>query len=560
MSVGARLRIAAGGLGGTINSTADAYPSTVTVLDNLTVTWGRESVVSHPDPSTVTAAIALVDTVPDWLRVGALATVTAVAQSEEHQRSYMELLPWRAHVGTGWHQQVTPDPPGATAGHRPVFDLAGADSQTEWFIAPGVQPPSYVSEPTQWAANARTIAGVPVTFTITVPRLSGATVRVVPLTYQRPGGPYTPAPDTAIELSPATYQADTDEYTGTWTPEESGLYVGAHLRIQLHTAPAWMAIPRERTWTAVPGTWADAGRRATVTNIRVVGTSGQATMRDVEVFTGRVQSLRVDWSDTLGRPIARITAVDKLADLNGTRIGDAPWREESWKLRARRILAQALGPADTMEGGADTWLGTMRPRDVDHRSAGELMRNTLGSVAATIYPISWNRWRVIPFIYKGSDQSIIIPGRAILRAGVQVGTDASANISTIRVTYFSVTYDENKKVKDVIERTTARNIAPTNDVPPRSVNVKTELARLVGKYMSANQWVVSGLSVVHDQISEDALMRLLSAAERIAQQVLLVGLPKWFPAAKMHGIVIGGSLTMRGGRWTPTLRVANTPL
>lgn len=569
MSVSASLRITAGGLGGTINSAADKYPSTVTVLDGLTVTWGRDSVVSHPDPSTVTATIALVDTVPAWLRVGALATVTAVAQSEEHQRSYMELLPWRARLGAGWHQQVTPDPPGATAGHRPVFDLAGADSQAEWFIAPGVQPPSYISEPTQWAANAKTTAGVPVTFTITVPRLTGATVRVVPLAYRRPGGPYTPAPDTAIELSPATHQADTAEYTGTWTPEESGLYVGAHLRIQLHTAPAWTAIPRERTWQAAPGTWADAGCRATVTDVRVAGTSGHATMRDVEVFTGRVQSLRVEWSDALARPIARITAVDKLSDLNGTYIGDTPWGEESWKPRARRILALALGSADTMEGDADTWLGTMRPRDVDHRSAGELMRNTLASIAATIYPISWNKWRVIPFIYRGSDQSITIPGSAILRDSVQVSTDASANISTIQVTYFNVTYDEKKKVKDVVERTTTRKTAPTNDAPPRSVKVKTELsrsseaaelARLIGTYMSANHWVISDLSVVHDQISEDALMRLLSAVERIAQQVLLTGLPKWFPAAKMRGIVIGGHLTMRHGHWTPTLRVANTPL
>lgn len=569
MSVSARLRITAGDQGGTINSTADRYPTTVTVLDGLTVTWGRESVVSHPDPSSMTATIALVDTVPDWLRVGALATVTAVAQSEEQQRSYMELLPWRARLDAGWHQQVTPDPPVATAGHRPVFDLAGADSQTGWFIAPGVQPPSYISEPTQWAANAKTTAGAPVTFTITVPRLTGATVRVVPLAYRRPGGPYTIATDTAIELSPATYQADTTEYTGTWTPEESGLYVGAHLRIQLHTAPAWTAIPRERTWKAAPGAWADAGCRATVTNIHVTGTSGHATMRDVEVFTGRVQSLRIDWSDTLARPTARITAVDRIADLNGTYIGDTPWPEESWKLRAKRILTQALGFSSSMEGDVSTWLGTMRPRDVDHRSAGELMRNTLASVAATIYPISWTKWRIIPFIYKGSDQSITIPGSAILRDGVQVSTDESANISTIQATYFTVTYDEKKKVKDIVERTVTRKTTPANDAPPRSIKVKTELARLseaseltrtIGTYMNANQWVISDLSVKHDRISEDALMRLLSTVERIAQQVLLTGLPRWFPAPKVRGIVIGGSLTMRRGHWTPTIRVAKTPL
>ena len=570
MSVSASLNIAAGGLGGTINSTADAYPSTVTVLDNLTVTWGRESVVSHPDPSTVTATIALVDTVPDWLRVGALATVTAVARTEESERSYMRLLPWRAlEPGTGWRQQVTPDPPGAWVGSLPVFAAAGGDSGIGWFVAPGVQPPSDTPETTQWAANAKTTAGTPVTFTISVPRLSGATVRVFPLTYRRPGGLYTRAPGMAIELSPEKYQADTDEYSGTWTPEESGLYIGAYLHIQLHRSPSWTAIPRERTWRAAPGTWADAGGRATVTNIRVTGTSGHAAERVVEVFTGRVQSLRVEWSDTLGRPIARITAVDKLADLNGTYIGDTPWGEESWKLRAERILRQALGPADKLEGDSGNWLGTMRPRDVDHRSAGELMRNTLGSVAATIYPISWTKWRIIPFIYKGSDQSITIPGRAIFRNSVQVSTDASANISTVQATYFTVTYDGNGKPKDIAEHTTTRKTAQTSDGPPRSVKVKTELARvseaselarLVGKYVGANQWIVSALSVKHDRISEDALVRLLSAAERIAQQVLLTSLPKWFPAAKMRGIVIGGSLTMHGGHWTPTLRVANTPL
>ena len=152
---------------------------------------------------------------------------------------------------------------------------------------------------------------------------------------------------------------------------------------------------------------------------------------------------------------------------------------------------------------------------------------------------------------------------------MQVSTDASANISTVQATYFAVTYDGNGKPKDVAEHTTTRKTTQASDGPSRSIKVKTELARvneaselarLVGNYVGANQWIVSALSVKHDQIGEDALVRLLSAAERIAQQVLLTGLPRWFPAAKMRGIVIGGSLTMHGGRWTPTLRVANTPL
>lgn len=570
MSVSASLRVAMGDFGGVINAAADKYPKSVTVLDDLAVTWGRDSVVSHPDPSSMTAAIALVDQVPDWLRVGALATVNAVAQTEESQRSYMELLPWKTfQEGTGWRPQVTPDPPGATVGRRPEFTAAGADSGIGWFIAPGVQPPSDTPETTQWAANAKTTAGKPVTFTITVPELTGATVRAFPLTYRRPGGLYTRAPGMAIELSPEKYTPGTVEYSGTWTPEASGLYVGAYLHIQLHKAPAWTTIPRERTWRAAPGTWAAAGGRATVTDVHIAGTSGHVAERAVEVFTGRVQSLRVEWSERLSRPIARITAVDKLADLNGAYIGDTPWGEESWKLRAERILKQALGPADTLEGEPGNWLGTIRPRDVDHRSAGELMRNTLASCAATAFPVSWRKWRVIPFIYKGSDQSITIPGRAIRRDGVQVSTDESANVSTIQATYFDVTYDgKTGRVKDVIERTTTRKNTPANEGPHRSIKMKTELSRsneaseltrIVGKYVNANQWVVSDLSVVHDQISEDALTRLLSATERIAQQVVLTGLPRWFPAATMRGIVIGGSLTMRHGHWTPVLRIANTP-
>ena len=104
------------------------------------------------------------------------------------------------------------------------------------------------------------------------------------------------------------------------------------------------------------------------------------------MFTGRVSDMLLEHGRSHSGQrygVLTMTAAGAVAALGYRYVGDEPWPQESGAARAERILTLAEVPY-LIDGAADA---ALLPRDVDSRSAGELLGDVAASTGAAVFDL-----------------------------------------------------------------------------------------------------------------------------------------------------------------------------
>lgn len=357
------------------------------ILENLAVQWGRSDTMSQPNPDT--CSFDVMDQLGgqafmEAYRVGRRIDVVASGEgfADPSDETFLnpdfesESVTWQATGGTATRQNrrahtglyalaLTPD----TGGTSARVLLAPAP-----FSAPGTEPDAWDAIPTTsigqtWGAS----------IDLWLPTGASATVRGVSFT-----GPY--ANTASVGTVPHGLTGDGAWHTIAWdeTVATDGRWVG--LQVELWpTGPAWDDMPPTLTWDGVDPTWAWDDMGSVFIDAVSVLTPPTGTVRQVEVFVGRITDMSAQWDEGLGCPVVSVTALGFTADLDNRTVGDEPWPVETVDVRTNRILDVAGLPITIdIDTSIDDML--LSWRDVDAQGATGLLQSIATSVDGVLWP------------------------------------------------------------------------------------------------------------------------------------------------------------------------------
>ena len=381
-------------------------------LDGLRVTWGRETTVDQPEPSTCT--LEVMDA-----RGGAafLGMIYAGASLEVRSRTVV------GGVGGSTTIQTLPDPgfdetaPGDTppnaltelassaevvlddddGGHLLALDKAtGATpnpSLARVSLAPG---PITSGDPDAWATLPRVDSSGEWSYTLDVLAPPGADVNVQGVYFYAPDGVGNTGAGSASVLN----------VTGTGSLEPL-----AHDPFALSpTEPAWLGLWVQVSYTRWDGwptsngaTWDEVDAALTwddLTTTRIdnvnlyLTTEDEGPSNDLVVFAGSVTDVKVEWDESLpplGGARLSVTAADFSAETNNFYIGDEPWPVEPMATRFARVITELNQQTSVPYGYSsvvDPELGAIALgfQDVDNTSALSLLSSFAESVDGVLWP------------------------------------------------------------------------------------------------------------------------------------------------------------------------------
>jgi hypothetical protein len=358
-----------------------------TILDNLTVTWGRSDTMSQPEPDTCSFEIMDVtgQGFTNRFRTGSRVDVLArgIVDGEASTPTFVNpgfetnTVTWATTGGTAarstersvsglYSLNVRP-----SVSSAPVALLLAPAP----FVAPGTDPDAWDDIPATelgqtWALN----------FSLWVP--TGGRAVVSPLLFS---GPYAAA---GVPNGMPLVVTGNDEWQ-TFAIQHLVTQQATHwLGMQIAFSPigrAWNEMPPTLTWDAVDPTlrWDDFGTMY-VDDAQVTSPESPGA-ESVLVFSGRVTELSTSWDDSANAPVIAVTANGFMADLENRRVGDEPWDVESVDARAHRILNLAGLPITIdIDTSIDTTL--LSWRDVDSQGALGLLHAVAVSVDAVLWP------------------------------------------------------------------------------------------------------------------------------------------------------------------------------
>lgn len=572
----------------------DAPGDAPTILDALSVTWGRSDTMTQPPPDS--CSFSVVDPVggdafTSIYRTGRRIDVLALGDTTPAPPVGTFLNPgfetpsvtWAATGGT-----AVRGPARVYSGSQALRVTPAPGQPVTLWLAPGVFQPAGTN-PSAWddipqVGNRQTWTG---TLSVWVPLGSTATVSGALFS-----GPYATA---GVQLGPVqtvlgdgAWHSLVTEYTLT----QDGKWLG-FLVVLNPTGATWDQMGPSLTWNAVDPslTWDEMGLML-IDDVQVM-TPGESAAKRVLVFTGRITDISASWDDSLGAPVAEITASGFTADLENRLIGSEPWPVESVTTRSQRILTLAglpitididstiaptlLSWVDVDRQGATGLLQTVAT-SVDgvlwaaaHQALGAYFRLEDPALRAALLTLQLDGSNVIVIVRTNPDAGYDLTACVILREPLSWVQDVSDVATRASVTWKVQGLDNegNPTTSDATESVV--DPALESQYGTRNVSVSTELqaatdAQAVAQRIMARAtpegWRATGLAIDDEDVTggpEGAalMLGLLDGTSRIGAPIVIGDLPAWSPAGGTTGVYLeGGAYQYVGGRWVLALTVS----
>lgn len=566
-----------------IADTAATIESVPTVLDSLTVNWGRATQLEQPDPATCVFKLALRpdDTAtPALLTKGRRVTVTSEATLWPDEFGTLNLAPtWQnvylSDTSSGWITGSGPDWI-TVEGSKPLGSIGV-------HIPPGPIQPSQTN-PAAWDEIPRAAAGQVWEFdaTIELPDTGARTrAEIRPVVYS---DPWKSAGRVYETLTP-TVTGST--YRATWKvpAKYSGCWIGFQIFIT-YPVSGWYHLNATDWQQLGAETWQGLATTRLSTPRLIAPADGM--LLTATVFDGGISSARTVWDDGLNAPVSTITATDALADLGGTPIGDDPWPQQPAAVRLARIIDLAA-PGAQLVIDPTVSAPVLAAQDVDSQNALDLAQtvavSTGGVLWATSHAVTGPYFRLEDPAQRpatntltdtGSGLEIItdtgigveLSARHLLRDGAEIIRDPSTTAATSIVRWKDQTDPENEAERTAAETDPNRLAIVGPSTISTGTDLTTQLAALALAQRllmrtPAEGWRLPGVTWDWN-ISAGAtpsvatMIALLDATRRMGALVRLTDLPEWLQlGAAAYAYLDGGTYQYAGARWTLALNLTS---
>ena len=541
----------------------------ITVLDALSVKWGRSTRLDQPDPTTLTASIALPDDARardalEKIAPGRRISVTATSTDAPADTDTSIPLPDSAWDATARLSGST-----LFVEKTPARVLAPQRS----FIAGNTNPAAWNTLPTVVAGQAFTVR-----LHMTIPPFVG--VNIIPAYWRSPA-----RDDYQLNLQTHETKSDTAFQTidtvFTWSAPKSaiGTYVGLKIDVTGHGA-RFKDLPS--AFSDTPQKW-ESFTRLSLGSLSI--TSASQGARTATVFDGRITSAITTWDERLSRPVLRITGADILTTLANKVIGAEPWPTETLSNRLTRIVAATDVGLSVV---ADPVPGAMllRARDVDAAGLLDLIRESATSTGAILWPSAARG--VGQFLYledQRNRKSLYtlripqtgnawtdvntranqLPASGLLRDGVNMCRDTTDLATEVIVRWESAILNEKQELEWTTHEERATDPERVATYGARTLSISTQLtsqaeaSALAFYYLTATApggWTIPAITLndALDVVPTRVLMSTLDASTRIGLPIVITGCANWIPGSPNIPVYLdGGTITREHGHWVHDL-------
>lgn len=576
---------------------ADFDAGDTTVLEGLTIDWGRASSIDQPTPSSLAFKVVQRQGRASFLQAlatGHLVEITASAMQFAGSAPTMQdpgfeaaalgsvppVLVFNAVV------QVSARQVNSGAHAAMIIAQSGAEQVITVFA-----PAPFSNDVTSWDDIPQTSPGQLWTVRAAVWALPGIRLVVKPALFQSPdGSAYSTLEPGVSVIGTGAWQHLTLEAF----PDTPARWMGVEVSSP-QIGPWWVQVPT--TWGNTLRAWVDQGA-AYVDDIDIEAPT-EGTERTVLVFAGRITDLEAQWLRGLADGSLQVsaTAKDFTADLANNRIGDVPWPVQPLGDRVARILTlAATGVTATVDASLAGTLVTYR--DVDSQPAAGLIQELAQSVAGVAWsavhevsgPYYWiedprNRSALLVLVQNPSTGIVSVQRSATAPDAIEL-TASNVLEDPIRwgqdvsdvATRADVTWNEQGVDDQGLPTTTERHVLVVDTdleaaLGQRGMSVSTQLqadadAELVAATMlgraGGTEWRLSGVEWALKYETEmtgdliTAALDLLDGTKRIGRPISVTNLPDWSPTGDLVGVYIeGGSYKFEDGDWDLTLTVSS---
>ena len=532
---------------------ADLKSGRATVLDGLTIRWGRSSRLDQPHPSTASMSIA----VPQ----AQVAAVTDLCAPGTPLVIITEATPGAIDT-----QTVVSSP-------TPQSLVSGAVAH----LMPAA-PPAEGMDPAAWDRLPVATRGAVFRAALTVDWIPpDSMIRIAPVYASGPWpSTWTTGQIAASASTPGPLEVliePEDEHLGAWV----GLAVWAN-----PLGPMWTALTM--TWKALDQSWERYGRAETS---RHTLTRTGAASQSATPFEGRITDAILSWDDKIGMPRLDLTCADASAEHANLRIGSDPWPAETAGERIARAIAASRIPIHTVIDRTPGAL-TLAPKDIDSQSLSQVLRDVASSTGAILWPAA-HRTLGQYYRFEDLDQRRALyklrqagDGRAYLEAAssgatvleastlaqaVDITRDTTDLATTVAVTWTDTGADDTGNPTTTQHTETAKDQELIDRLGYRSVSITTTLTRAADAQALAERtlarstpggWTIPSalLDTRAPDLSAQTAILLLDATTRIGHPLIITGAAPWVPGSGRIAVYLdGGTYTYRDGRWTLDLQL-----
>lgn len=589
-----------------------------TILDGLSLNWGRDNVLDQPDVGTCTFTIreqldrGAMKTILDIAHVGASVEVWAYAQIPI---SNSQTMAETGFPGSGrlpndqWKHQSGTTGTIATRSNR-------HGRQAVWFEWPGVHPewtstialpplpyPAEGSYPDAWDGVPRMLPGQSwlIEMRVWVPRGARATLQAYALT-----APYKSAPVTLCPITGTTVADGTGEWVTLSGSVELladfdafGAWIVPAVRLSIMPGIVWADTDPE-TWNdQLLTTWGDLAM-AGVSYISLI-TEGP-TARNVLVWSGEITSITGQAAGDKAITV-NVTASDVGTHLSNMTLSDEPWPKETTQTRVSRIVDLADIGDLLVVVGAGLQSINVAYRDVDAQSVMALLQDVAQSVGGVLWVTSHNlpgpyvwmedpgeREAIRAFYFDDAVDLVkidnvdrehdLISADDIIRDPVTWTQDVQSVITSVDATWLEEIPPEEPGGETTTEERTVRvrDTAAMAMYGLRKLSISTELTTATDAESLASRtltqarstaWTVTGYELDTSSIRREIhtldystrlsmIMDLLDSTRRIGHAVTLIDVPTYTPAGAVRsGYLEGGTYTVDNHMWRMELNLSN---
>lgn len=541
----------------------------ITVLDGLSVKWGRSTRLDQPDPTTLTASIALPDDerardALEKIAPGRRISVTATSPEAPADADSNILLPERAWDATTrlsvWSLFLDKTPAHVLAPQRSFID--GNDN------------------PAAWNTLATVVAGQSFTTLLRMSIPPWTSVTVTPAYWKSPVRDDYQLDLQKYEIKSApTFQATDAVFAWRAPASAVGTYVGLKIDVTGHGA---RFKDLTSAFSDTPQEW-ESFKRLSLGSLSITSTSTGA--RTATVFDGRITSAITTWDEHLSRPVLRITGADVLTTLANKVIGAEPWPTETLSTRLARIVDATDVDLSVV---ADPVPGAMllRARDVDAAGLLDLIRESATSTGAILWPSAARG--IGQFLYledQRNRKSLYtlripqtgnawtdvntrtnqLPASGLLRAGVNMCRDTTDLATEVIVRWESAILNENQELEWATHEERATDPERVATYGARTLSISTQLTSqaeaiaLAVYYLTATApggWTIPAITLndALDVVPTRVLMSTLDASTRIGLPIVITDCADWIPGSPNIPVYLdGGTITREHGHWVHDL-------
>lgn len=364
-------------------------------LADVSILWGRTTVLDQPAPASARFAILDVEggqRFRDRLRVGsqieihATATIYPDPSVSVADNPGFETDPVAARTTGGTAVATGTGRPSGGGGTRSLRVDHAAGSPTVTVTLP---PRVFTTDPIGWDTIPRTLPGEAWTVGVTVwtpgPTAVGASPVVVyaeAVAFNDPAGTVVTAVGPRQVVTGTGWRA----WSTTVTPP-AGVWLGVRIVV---TPPgvAWKDVPADVSWDELGATptWLDLGR-TWFDDLQLLAPAAGA-VREGVVFAGRVTDLSATYDPFVPGTMVQCTAQDPTADMRNRLIGRTEWPLESANARAQRIHAEAARANTTVTVDSTIASRQIQWRPPGRGDAGQLLEDVAQSAGGVLWCIS----------------------------------------------------------------------------------------------------------------------------------------------------------------------------